>query len=1549
MLISLCCYAQEFTEGFEQPWVAGTGPNTGPPGGWAVYENGTGAAVNWARSAAGNTFQPPFAGTHAAFLDKQNVSSGLAEDWLISPQFTAPADAQIRFYSRLTTPLNDGSIYEVRISDAPLQGDFAQYEVLVSWTENQINPTYDQYTEKVIDIPAAYFGQPVYVALVMKNDNGDRWLVDEFRIVKKCLAPTAITVPAANITLNSAQIHWTDNSAAAQWEIETVPANAAFSGSGEIFSTPSPATVNGLNAGTQYKVRIRARCGGTMISDWSTQVNFVTDFSTPANDECSTATQLVAGNGPLCTTAAHGYVIAATASAQPNTCSGAADDDVWYEFTATATTHIITLSGITGGDQDLVHAVYQNNCDALLLRYCSTQNTSQAINLIPGQDYKIRIYSNSAAPQDIQFDICITSPPPPPANDACAAAINIPVNAVAACILNAAGSLYSATASPEANTCGGSDDDDVWFAFTATAAAHTITLSDITGSAPNLFHVVYGGGDCGALSQLYCSNPESSVATGLTIGNTYKVRVYSFTGTPNQTTSFSICVSTPAPAPANDDCANAVTLTVNPALGCTAATSGTVQSATPSPEANSCSSGEDDDDIWYQFTATAAAHTISLIDVTGSTSNLYHAVYKGSDCNALTQLYCSDPNSSTAANLTIGEIYKVRVYTFTPLSGQTTAFKICIGTLPSPPANDDCPAAVIVPVNVTPQCNQKISGTLLAATASPQANACGGSADDDLWYTFTATASAHSIQLSDITGSTTDLFHALYSGDSCQALTQMYCSDNNSSLATGLSPGQMYTIRIYSATANPGQDTAFTICVATPAPPPLNDDCTNAVMIPVNTAKECLQRAGGTIRSATPSPQPNTCTGTADDDVWFEFTATAILHNISITDITGDAVSLKHTVYAGGNCGALTQLYCSTDHTSSAANLEIGQTYKIRVYSFTDEPGKGTSFSLCVTTPVQPIATDNSYTVQELVEDKLIGSSCAQVNNISWKTGAGENSNGLGYFEKGASGFPIEKGIILSTGNAFASRGPNTSLMSAGATNPSWAGDDQLFSYIQGLGIDPDLTAHLNATVLEFDFVPLTDQMSFPFIFASEEYGEFQCSFSDAFAFFLTNTQTGQTTNLALLPGTNTPISVVTIRDGGNAGCAPANPEYFAQNNEGINAENAHINFNGQTVVLTAQANVAINTVYHIKLVIADRNDGQLDSAVFIGPFNIGHIDLGRDLLVSTLTALCEGQTHLIDSDLDPALYAIKWRYNGDEIPGATSPTLLADKAGTYTIEAKYLASDCTATESLVVEYYEPVSQTTKDPADLVLCNTNGTGEFDLRANDGVILEGLDAQNYTLSYHTSQQDAQDGANPLASPYTSTSADQTIYVRIDDELSGCNAIKAFRLIARDLDTELTIEQFCDGRYKLHGTTTGSGFDPDTAAYEWSGPDNFSSSAMEIEVAALGEYTLKVITAEGCELTSSHTATLTGSCGIPRGISPNDDGLNDTFDLLGLDVEKLTVLNRYGLEVYSFTGQYTDQWHGQSNKGDLLGTGTYFYMIESTNGKMFTGWVYINAAD
>ena len=294
----------------------------------------------------------------------------------------------------------------------------------------------------------------------------------------------------------------------------------------------------------------------------------------------------------------------------------------------------------------------------------------------------------------------------------------------------------------------------------------------------------------------------------------------------------------------------------------------------------------------------------------------------------------------------------------------------------------------------------------------------------------------------------------------------------------------------------------------------------------------------------------------------------------------------------------------------------------------------------------QSISVNTSnYSVPQLVNSVLINSPCVSATNITWKTGTNFGStNGIGYFSNTNPNFPMQSGVVLSTGNATNAIGPNASLLNDG--DATWTGDANLENTLAAAGI---IMSSKNATVLEFDFTPISPNFSFDFIFASEEYGNFQCLFSDAFAFLLTNTATGQTTNLAVVPNTTTPISVVTIRDFQyNSSCPSVNSEYFGRFNGGSQAAGSATNFNGQTKLLTAASELTPGVLYHIKLVIADRSDSNLDSAIFLSSdsFNIGQDLLGIDLKIANQNAICYGLNHTLTTGLTTSEYNFTWKKN---------------------------------------------------------------------------------------------------------------------------------------------------------------------------------------------------------------------------------------------------------------------------------------------------------------
>jgi hypothetical protein len=185
-------------------------------------------------------------------------------------------------------------------------------------------------------------------------------------------------------------------------------------------------------------------------------------------------------------------------------------------------------------------------------------------------------------------------------------------------------------------------------------------------------------------------------------------------------------------------------------------------------------------------------------------------------------------------------------------------------------------------------------------------------------------------------------------------------------------------------------------------------------------------------------------------------------------------------------------------------------------------------------------------------------------------------STASGTFTGGASaGIVIDKGIILTSGDANLAPGPNNSG-GAGSSNGA-SGDAQLSALAGGATTN-------NASVLSFDFTSTSSNLFFNFVFASEEYNEYVGSgFNDVFGFFLDGK------NIALIPGTTTPITINNVNLGSNSG-------FYVNNSPG----SADIQYDGFTKVLTANALNLAPGKHTIKLAIADVGDSILDSAVFI-------------------------------------------------------------------------------------------------------------------------------------------------------------------------------------------------------------------------------------------------------------------------------------------------------------------------------------------------------------
>ena len=438
-------------------------------------------------------------------------------------------------------------------------------------------------------------------------------------------------------------------------------------------------------------------------------------------------------------------------------------------------------------------------------------------------------------------------------------------------------------------------------------------------------------------------------------------------------------------------------------------------------------------------------------------------------------------------------------------------------------------------------------------------------------------------------------------------------------------------------------------------------------------------------------------------------------------------------------------------------------------------------FFICcisINATAQSITVNDSYTATQLVENILVNSSCATIIN---PTATGDNYSGsqksYAYFNAATSNFPFKEGVVLSTWTSQNSVGPF--VTNRGGGDSRWAGDSDLEQAL-------NLNQTFNATVLEFDFVPLTNFISFNYIFASNEYQlYYPCQFSDGFAFLIKEKgSTAAYQNLAVLPNATITVSSTNVHPFippfsnssgfSSPGCPPENDNYFA----GYNGSTSAINYSAQTVVMNAQSTVVAGKTYHIKLVIADDDNNEFDSAVFLeaGSF-LPKIDLGPDRLLTTNTAICFGESFTIDPKL-PSNYTYQWYKNNALLP-ETTPTYNVTSPGIYKVDVLLTAS-CIATEEIKIEYIPEIDlkDTTLSQCD---DDTDGFTIFDLTKVDAIIKNNIPSLSEVI-YYQSLADAKAKINPITNTtsFTNTGTNQSVFARVTNAL-GCENFAEIKLI------------------------------------------------------------------------------------------------------------------------------------------------------------------------
>ncbi|NEN24789.1 hypothetical protein G3O08_14890 [Cryomorpha ignava] len=529
------------------------------------------------------------------------------------------------------------------------------------------------------------------------------------------------------------------------------------------------------------------------------------------------------------------------------------------------------------------------------------------------------------------FDWSLEYTPAPTNNNPCAAMLldcGIPMD----------GTTYGATVSSTTPTCTVGSHNDVFYKFPAFAlSAYYIEVDGDADYDPIL--VVYTGTCDGTLTQLYCNNFTSGNGTmeSRTFVSTDDQYIYVQTydannsgGGGNFTIHFN-CPSRP-----NDECVDAYPITVNGEV-----LSGYNNGATPSTiPLGSCGDGISDADVWYKFTSPLSGKIIIETFNDESFDGLDDSELRILDACGGDVLFCNDDGGEglmsrieiPCENYTPFSLYYIQVDGYGSARGE---FSISVTTEDcATPVNDECNDASELLINAPPQ-----EATNFNATSSPDILIdCGyggeNASTNDVWFYFTAPSSGI-LTIQTFAGTLTD--SQLQVMDACGGNVIACDEDGGDGLMSKItlpcgsySPGDAYLVQVdgYS-----GSDGTFSISVTSSLCPPPNDDCTDAIMLPVNYSWTCpANQVQGTTYSASASDTDG-CEETSPD-VYYKFNSGSnsevIINLISIT-----AADLIISAFAE-SCSS-TPLFClSLLDEPYLMTVTPFTTYYLRIHSLTN-------------------------------------------------------------------------------------------------------------------------------------------------------------------------------------------------------------------------------------------------------------------------------------------------------------------------------------------------------------------------------------------------------------------------------------------------------------------------------------------------------------------------------------------------------------------------------------------------------------------------------------
>ncbi len=1482
----------------------------------------------------------------------------------------------------------------------------------------------------------------------------------------QCARPTLINIPPGQISQNSATIQWSqlpnpDGSVANQWEVLVLPAGSPIPTNGGFPVSGTPSYVaNNLLPGTAYVVYIRAVCSPTSSSTWSA-FNFVTK---PVNDECINASFAIVNQNLNCVQTTHGTLAGATASTPATSCGGGgADDDVWFTFTATAPTHIISFNNVVPNTTTINYAIYSGTCTGLTEVGCNS-----GANLVAGTTYYIRVFSTGTSPSLTNFDMCIGTLPCTEAPAFCtgqtvtyANSTNVPSLGQIGCLftspnpaffflqVNQAGPLSYLISQVDTNGTPRDVDYVAWGPFTdlntactgvpANPLGQTVPIPTPASGCPGTLHA------CSysiAPQEIMCI-PNAQLCDVYVImitnfSNQAGTVTFTQTNTGGGTTAcFPIntfnypqtyyCQGQPNPTPVLAPGATAGVYTSTPGLVIDSAT-GTINLLASTPGAY----------VVTSTSATTIGGTCSTIPFITTT----RTVIITAPANAT----ISYPNATYCNNITVPQAI-IRTGTNGGTFSASPAGLVINGTSGDiiPVASTPGVYTVTYTIAATGGCAAFTTTTQVEILASPVLTQASVAACDTFtlpaltvgnYYTATGGPGGSGTLIDSsnytITNPGVNPIYIYAQGtngcvserqfnvvintveDPTFTVTQSSCTTPTGSVtvtspvSTGLpvpsnlfisevtdaDTGSLTYVELYNATGVPVNLANYKLKFYTWGSPPTTENLQCDLVLSgtiLNNATNVIKVSNS---ANAPGVTPNqTFTGCAgvnnNDNIRLTTSADVLVDQWGPTDgSTFTPAGQTGYTYRRLNTATLpsTTWNPSDWTTTDPEDYSNVGTYAMTVsnyqYSLDNGPYQsGVTFSGVApgqhTLVVKDLSTGCVSDGVQVIIDAV--NAIPTETTFTYTTPVCQNS--------GVNPLPDTSATGFTTGGTWTSN-PSTGIaLNASTGEITLSGTTSgTYDITYTVPFDPVTCQSFGSTtftvVITNVIVPVVG-----FTYTTPICQNAQATLSPTLATGFTGGGVFSSTAGLVIDGTTGVIDLaastagpytITYALAGNSCLSATSNTFDIVINPVITpvtsftyttpvCQNATSNptptfatgfttggtftSNPSTGIaldpVTGEINLASTTpgVYTITYTTtADattcRVAGSTDFVITINPVITPVVGF------SYTTPICKNAQATLTPTLS-AGFTSGGTFSstpGLVINGATGVIDLANSnAGPYTITYSVAANAATCqvansgTFSIVIN--PVVTPVTTFSYDTPFCSANSstielpnlgagfttggtfsaTGSLIINPNTGAIDLSSPAGNYTITYTVN-------ADPsICQVAASGTAQITIIPPVLVELNGG----------------------CQSVYVLNAAPVNGSFNPETATFSWQNASHVEvGTAQSLNVPAVGTYTVTV-TVDGCSTESAPFEVTTIACQIQKGISVNNDGFNDVFDLTGFDVKKLTIFNRYGMKVYS-KANYVKEWGGKSDNGDELPDGTYFYVIDRNVGDSITGWIYINRA-